>query len=176
VARRLKPWKDLSPAYRRRLQRAGITATSRRSGADQRIARGHRPRPRAGQAPAPLLAPEPSTATREARRVWRQTLAPDWLPNRERMADSVAAALSGLRNPRTWRKVDLTPAPAGQPWSMTVTYVSGYPQTIEIPADQYLDVLHLLALIGRTDAYVPDEAAWRNFIQRGRDYDVHGTP
>jgi hypothetical protein len=176
VAKRLKPWRDLSPSYRRRLERAGVTAQSRRRGTDLRIARGHRPPPRPGQAPADLIVSEPTDAQRARRRIWRETLAPDWLPNRENMGDAVAASLSQLRHPRYWRRVDFYPAPAGQSWQMKVTYTRGHPQEIEIPPDLYNEVLDLLALVQRATGYVADEAAWQAYIDRGRDYDVHGTP
>jgi hypothetical protein len=175
--RRLKPWKDLSPSYRKRLQAAGITGESRRRGIDLRVARGHTPRPRPGQAPADVIAartPTPSEVS--TRRLWRETLAPGWLPNRQRMGDATAAALSQLRNPRDWTHVQFTPAPPGQSWTMEVSYVSGYPQTIQLPPDAYMEVLDLIVLVRQLDGYVTDEGAWEKFVERGRDYDVAGTP
>ena len=93
------------------------------------------------------------------------------------MSDATAAALSQLRHPRYWSRVDLTVAPAGQSWTMTVTYVgNAHPQEILIPPDLYREVLYLLALVQKVTGYVADDAAWDKFVERGRDYDVHGTP
>jgi hypothetical protein len=176
VAKAIKPWKQLTPAYRKRLQRAGITAADRRRGVDLRETRGHTPR---SQAPRPLItgsiAGTLTEVQRAARRLWRETLSPDWLPSRQNMSDGTAAALSQLRHPRTWRRVDFTPAPPGQPWRMRVTYTRGY-QEIELPPDLYREVLDLLALVQKVNNYTADDSAWNNYIERGRDYDVHGTP
>lgn len=92
------------------------------------------------------------------------------------MGDATAVALSALRNPRDWRAVHFTPAPAGQSWSMTVEYVSGHPQTIQLPPDAYREVIDLLTFVGRLDGYVNDEGAWGRYVDRGRDFDVAGTP
>jgi hypothetical protein len=92
------------------------------------------------------------------------------------MGDATAAALSALRHPRYWRSVHFVPAAAGQAWRMVVTYTNGHPQTIDIPPDTYREVLDLVALVRTAPGYVADEAAWRLFVERGRDYDVEGTP
>lgn len=176
MARRIKPWKDLSPSYRRRLTRAGITPTMRRQGVDLRSVRGH-PLRHDYSAPAGMIGiGTPNEAQVAERRVWRETLAPGWLPNRQRMSDATAVALSQLRPPSTWREVHFTPAPAGQSWTMEVVYVRGHPQVIQLPPDAYREVLDLLTFVQILGGYVGDEAAWDNFIDRGRDFDVSGTP
>jgi hypothetical protein len=93
------------------------------------------------------------------------------------MSDSVAAALSQLRHPRYWSRVDFTAAPNGQSWTMRVEYVgNSHPQEILIPADLYREVLDLLALVRKVDGYTADDDAWKDYVNRGRDYDIAGTP
>lgn len=174
--RKLRPWKDLSPSYQKRLRGAGITPEMRRRGADLRAARSH-PLRLPYTAPAPLQGvTQPTTAQRAERRAWREASAPGWLPNRQRMGDATAIALSALRPPRDWKAVHFTPAPAGQSWSMTVDYVRGHPQTILLPPDTYREVIDLLTFAGRLEGYVGDDAAWARYDERGRDFDVAGTP
>ena len=172
MAKRLKPWKELSPTYRARLERAGITAKSRRAGADLRVARGHPRPPRAGEAPEALTNVERPTSTqRAALRAWRSTLAPDWLPDRRRMADHVAAVVSGLRHPRYWKEVTFYAAASG-PWTIRVEYTIGHPQEIQLDAGDWQELYELLKYVMVTGGYVADEAAWRRFIERGREFDV----
>jgi hypothetical protein len=59
---------------------------------------------------------------------------------------------------------------------MEVRYVTGHPQRIELPPDAYREVLDMLAFVRTLDGYVKDEAAWARYVNRGRDYDVAGTP
>jgi hypothetical protein len=59
---------------------------------------------------------------------------------------------------------------------MEVRYTSGHPDTVTLPPDAYREVLDLLTFVRTLDGYVGDEAAWARYVQRGRDFDVAGTP
>lgn len=144
MAGRRKAWSQLSPAYRRRLERQGITAEShRRETADLRAARGHRPPPGKGAAPEEattrasvgLLRTEDAAALER----WRDRSAskggpPAWLPkNREAMGSDTAAILSQIRfHPSNWKHVNFTKQPDGR-FRMTVTPKRGYPQSVTLP-------------------------------------------
>lgn len=177
MAKRLKPWKELSPSYRRRLERAGVTAKDRRAGADLRRARGHTPPPRPGEAPKDLRGRTPTPAEAIARRAWRETTSPAWLPDRERMGDATAAALSQLKSPREWTSVSFKAAPEGQSWTMTVNYRRGYPDVITLPPGSHTEVLELLTnvLTDGNEDYTGDDGEWENYVDDGRDYDVEGS-
>jgi len=183
-----KRWKDLTPAYRRRLQRQGITGKTHRT-ADLRVFRGHVPRPPTGAAPTELtartVAGEDSDQDRRELENWRATAAPAWLPGPVYLGDDAAAALSQLRRgPSQWKRVTLTPTavPAdpmetAAPWTMTVEYVRGYPQTILIPAESAREVLDMLSLVDATTPHgAADTGEWESWEERGRDFDVEGTP
>ena len=166
-----KAWDDLSPAYRARLERAGVTEATHRS-TDLRAARGHTPPPPAHAAPREpttrYVQGTADTADRVALGVWRETMAPSWLPGPAFMSDDVAAALSYLPPPSEWRSVTFTPAPEGQPWTMTVERRGGgYPLVIEIPAGGHTEVLDLMTVH-------PDDGDWHDAMPDG--WDVEGTP
>jgi len=142
MARR-KAWRDLTPAYRRRLERQGITARSHRS-ADLTVPRGHVSTRVVGAIDRGTL--ERILAQREgtlgevtgrdllARFTW-----PSWVPHTvENQQDGftysvdpvVAAALSRLPDPHTWRDVAFTPRGEDEPWTMVVD-VKGRKRPVE---------------------------------------------
>ncbi len=128
-----KAWKDLSPDYRARLQRQGITAkTHARS--DLNMARGHRSTKVVGAINEGTLhriliqrqgtVGEVTGTDLLARFTW-----PSWVPHYvDNQQDGftyavepvVAAALSRLPDPRTWKGVEFLPAGEDEPWTMVV--------------------------------------------------------
>jgi hypothetical protein len=70
--------------------------------------------------------------SRYAQRSQAQGGRPRWIP--KGTAYDVVAALSQLsRPPDRWTRVELQPAPQGQPWTMTVHYDRGYAESIQVP-------------------------------------------
>jgi hypothetical protein len=183
-------WAKLSKSYKARLVRSGVTREQWQKGADLRTARGHKAAPPSTAAPiTPTMAMTTGVGTNaDQRRLssWRRNRAPSWLPSAQLfMADDVAAALSQLRNPKHWAKVDFYPQSDSQPWRMTVTYKQGYPQSITIPGGGASEVLQLISRIdpNRPQAdggplqnfSVPRPGAWARWVEQGRNFDVHGT-
>ncbi len=143
----------LSPGYRARLERAGITRERWLAGADLRGARAHPYRPPPSAAPGPptarLVAGE---ATSEDIAVIDRWQRPSWLPADEfDMSTDVAAAVSQLGPPSGWGHVSFTPAADGEPWTMTVTpkrYMDGdqvltheYDRSVQIPGGGGADTI-----------------------------------
>lgn len=142
MARR-KPWDELSPGYRRRLERAGVTAETHGQ-ADLGLARGHSrltlPR---GRYPAPW---EPTRrtiageATAEDRallqRWWTGHHAPAWLETGGLEWD-VAAAISAqvYSPPSTWSDVTFDPASG----NMLVTFEDGSFTVVTLPRGSWPD-------------------------------------
>jgi len=125
-------YRDLTPAYKKRLERSGISKNDWEMGADLRGARGHKPTPPKTAAPIELTQRVVRGEGTEADfRGLAEFTRPGWIP-KEASVD-VAAALSQLPNPRSWDRVEFTPRADGEPWTMTVTPKRGYPITIEIP-------------------------------------------
>jgi hypothetical protein len=132
-----KGWAELSPAYRARLERQGVTRQSYGRGTDIREARGHR------NEGAPRLSPERrelvaravrADATEAELRAMGRWGRPVWLPRRVKVRPETAAALSQLPSPDKWRSVDFESAGDGQPWRMVVHVKRArYPIVIEIP-------------------------------------------
>jgi hypothetical protein len=118
------------------------------AGADLRATRGHRPgRPAFAAPEAPtrrLVAGEATATDIAAIEAWQR---PAWLPqDRFDMSDDTAAAVSQLGDPNRWGHVTFTPAPAGEPWTMTVEYTRGYPRSVQIPGGaEATELLHWLA-------------------------------
>lgn len=158
-----KRWSDLSPDYRARLERHGITAASHET-ADLRSARGKTPTSPARAAPAEPtrlgLEGEATTASRAELREWRDTGRPGWIPeSRAALSDDAAAALSQLPGPGRWGDVNFTARGGEEPWTMTVDVKGGYPVTIEIPGGaDARDVLALLSDPGFFD--MDDYGQW----------------
>lgn len=148
-------WRNLSQPYRTRLERQGISQRAWEDGADLRKARGKKPKPQPGAAPAELaqeLAKAPTEAALAAAAAFAR---PSWIP--EWVTSEVAAILSQLPDPSKWAGATLEPQPDGAPWKMTVELKRGYPITIDIPGgggpgSGAKEVLDLLADIqaGRT--------------------------
>ncbi len=127
-----KAWKDLSPDYKARLKRQGITAKTHRT-ADLNTARGHRSTRVVGAIDESTLRRvvsgqgtlgEVTGTDLLARFTW-----PAWVPHYvDNQQDGftyavdpvVAAALSRLPDPRTGQGVEFLPAGADQPWTMVV--------------------------------------------------------
>ena len=128
-----KAWKDLSPAYRARLERKGITARTH-GVANLTEARGHPSRPPAGAAPKELVEklvrgealPEDFKKARTA------FTRPSWVPKSAPI--DVQAALSRLPNPKRWENVDFIPRDDGEPWTMIVKLKgNAYDREVLIP-------------------------------------------
>jgi hypothetical protein len=152
----------LTPAYRRRLERGGITPANYRQ-LDQNIARGHRSTRVVGAIDEPTLrrvltgggtVDEVTKGGLLSRFTW-----PSWVPSTvTNQGDGftyavdpvVAAALSRLPDPRTWKTFHFEPAGDDEPWTMVVE-VKGRkkPKTTIIPggggagtgAKQVLDIV-----------------------------------
>jgi hypothetical protein len=172
-----KGWAQLSPTYKARLTRQGITPQLYRSGADLRGARG-----KLGASSRPATAaPKEQTdqtvtggGTDESQRIlerWRSTTAPAWLPaSNELLGTDVVAALSQLPSPRSWGNVHFIPSGGGQPWVMQVDIKGGYQREIVIPGgSDARDVLHLLSSPEWFD--LDDYDDWDSWIDQ-YDYDV----
>lgn len=177
MAGRRKGWSKLSPDYRKRLQRQGITAASYKRGVDLRSARG-KPTSRGGSAPRAAtdaaLTGQGTVASRRVLEEWRKVAAPRWLPTSEAVLDTdTVAALSRLPNPRQWGNVHFDPRAGGQPWTMTVDIKGGYPVSIEIPGgSDARDVLHLLSAPDWFD--MDDLASWEAWLDQ-YEFDVGET-
>jgi hypothetical protein len=119
-----KGWGKLSPAYRDRLKRQGITAQSYRTG-DLRGARGHKAKPPPYAAPAVatqhVAIGQGTEAELSTLADWaRSSARPSWIP--KTMGMDAAAALSQIDlNPEQWGHVRFEPRPDGAPWEMYVT-------------------------------------------------------
>lgn len=144
-----RDWDTLTPAYRKRLQGAGITPEQYESGADLRKARG-----KGFKAPTPSGFPADSRqrvidgqSTVDDRRnvnAWRNSPSyPSWLPrNPADMDDQTAAILSTIRpypnatdkrgRRAGWRNVEFHYNPDGTV-TMTVTPSRGYPFAVTLP-------------------------------------------
>ena len=185
-----KAWKDLSPTYRKRLERHGVTSKTH-AVANKTEARGHPSKPPAGAAPAELVDrllsgggyPE-EFETLETMFTW-----PSWVPRRvattkyggdEPVFVEVAAALSRLPNPRTWDHVEVEPAGDGEPWTLTV-YRKGnaYPRSVLIPGggQQFSGARQVLGILTE----IGDESLAKESKRRRREayslfFDVYETP
>ena len=130
-------WNSLTPSYKKRLERSGLTKSKYESGADLRAARGHalRGSQTLDKEQKALLdrAIRADATPQEINRLEKVLLRPSWLPNSVKVRPEVLGALSKLPNPKNWKHVYIVPAESG-PWTMTVYTKRGlYPNTIEIP-------------------------------------------
>ena len=125
-------YRNLTPAYKKRLERNGISKNDWEMGIDLRQARGHKPKPPATAAPIELTQ---RVVRGEGTESDFRTLAgitrPAWIPKTASV--DVAAALSQLPNPRSWDRIEFVPRGDGEPWTMIVHPKRGYPISIEIP-------------------------------------------
>ena len=160
-----KKWSELSAAYRKRLERQGITARSHRT-ADLSRARGHvstRPVGAIDKATIErVLTGEGTVGEVVGTDLLDRFNWPDWVPHVVRNQGDgfdyavevpVAAALSQLPDPRTWDHVAFSPRVGDEPWEMVV-YVKRRttPRRILIPgggepgsgAKQVLDIVSAL--------------------------------
>lgn len=135
MARR-KSWSELTPAYRARLERRGVTAKTHAT-ANLIRARGHRPALPPGSIEPDYidrLLREPGTyMTREALGGLEDRFTrPSWIP--AWVHPDAAAALSQLPNPKRWTNVEFVPRDDGRAWTMTVSLKgNAYDRTILIP-------------------------------------------
>lgn len=128
-----KAWKDLTPAYRARLERAGVTSHTH-AVANLTVARGHPTPPPPGAAPKELVERlvRGEGTPQEFKELASKFTRPGWVP--EWASVDVAAALSRLPNPRQWRDVEFIPRGDGQPWTMIVKLKgNAYDREILIP-------------------------------------------
>ena len=139
-----KGWDQLSPAYRQRLERAGI-ARADYATADLRKARGHGFRAPASAAPETareaIGAGTSTAATRRQLEAWRKSARfPSWLPrDRADLDDASVAILSTIKpapNARGngWEKVifDWGQDP-NAPVTLTITPKRGYAFQVDLP-------------------------------------------
>jgi hypothetical protein len=165
-------WDDRTEAYRRRLERQGITRSMWEQGADLRAARGHKP--------APLLAPGKAKAldrvikagstdiNKDYKTLQRGFRWPKWIPKDNPITGptsiDVAVALSQLPAPSKWKSVDMVPRPDGQFWTMTVQLKgNAYPVVIDIPGgggagSGAKQVLEIVTNIGKMPSKKRNEA------------------
>lgn len=128
-----KAWKDLSPAYRARLERAGITARTH-GVANLTEARGHPSKPPAGAAPRELVERlvRGEALPEEFKKIRTEFTRPVWVPKSAPI--DVQAALSRLPNPKRWESVEFVPRDDGEPWTMIVKLKgNAYDREILIP-------------------------------------------
>ena len=189
-------WRSLSQATRDRYTRAAERGTLTgaqvspnrarsaaynywRSGGDLRAARGHAPKPATPepvrQAAAASAAGTAGNLEAATLRVWRETLAPSWIPpSRSFLADDAAAALAELPNPKGWGNVHFTPHADGT-WSMVVERKGGgYPTETILP-----DRTAAQAVMAVLSGLGPDDG-WEGWDDYGdwweeHDFDVADT-
>jgi hypothetical protein len=128
-----KAWKDLSPAYRARLERHGVTARTH-GVANLTEARGHPSRPPAGAAPKELVERlvRGEAEPQDFKKIKTQFTRPAWVPKSAPI--DVQAALSRLPDPKRWESVEFVPRDDGQPWTMIVKMKgNAYDKEILIP-------------------------------------------
>ncbi len=114
-----KAWSQLTAAYRARLERAGVTASTHAS-ANKTAARGH-PSPRPVGAVDETLINEVvrgDASVEDLRTLASRFTRPSWVP--ASMSVDAAAALSQLPDPKTWRSVEFIPRGEGDAWTMVV--------------------------------------------------------
>lgn len=144
MARR-KPWDDLSPGYRKRLERAGVTRETHGS-ADLGLARGHSrltlPR---GRYPAPAEATQrllEGRATAEDRallqRWYSKGHAPAWITDRAVEWDVAAAVSVQVFTPpdRGWEQVHFDPSRD----LMEITFDDGSTLYVQLPPSSWPDL------------------------------------
>lgn len=132
-----RSWNNLTPAYRNRLERGGLSKSSYESGADLRKARGHAPKgfQTLNRDELALLnkAVRADATPQEIKKLEQFLTRPSWIPKSSEVRPEVYGALGKLPHPRTWKHVYIVPTARG-PWEMTVYTKRGrYPNTIEIP-------------------------------------------
>jgi len=140
-----KSWRQLSPAYRARLERRGITAATHAS-ASKVEARGYHPSRGAVNRKLYNRIINNEGTVAERRTLETQFVWPDWVPrtvSRQRGSrgrryqfktqPDVAAAFSLLPNPKSWKDAEFIPRGDGQPWTMIVHLKNGNTKTIDIP-------------------------------------------
>ena len=130
-------WNSLTPAYRKRLERSGLSKAKYESGADLRAARGHAPRGSQSldrdQMSLLNRAIRAEATPQEINRLEKILLRPKWLPSDVKVRPEVLGALNKLPDAKNWKHVYIVPAEKGV-WTMTVYTKRGlYPTTIEIP-------------------------------------------
>jgi hypothetical protein len=143
------------------------------SGGDLRAARGHTPKP---QTPEPvaaaagrMLSGRSEAGDSATLRVWREALAPDWLPpSRGFLADDAAAILAQAPRPDVWGQVTFQPHSDGT-WGMFIERRdSGYPVQLELP-----DRASALAVMNLHRGLGPgvDWDGWEYWAEWADDYD-----
>ena len=138
MARARKGWDQLSPAYRKRLEKSGINKKTYKAGADLRAARGKKnegvQKTAKSQTALTRKAVRAQATPAEIRELERMITRPSWLPKGFPIRTEVAAVMATLPNPRTWKHTYLTPANNGQPWTLTIYRTRAkYPIVVEIP-------------------------------------------
>jgi len=137
MATKRSGWSNLSPDYRKRLERSGVSRINWESGADLRKARGHATDTglktvTKRQEELTKRAVNTDLTPRELKELERTITRPKWIGNEPRT--EVAAALAQLPDPKTWRNVEIVPRDDGKAWTMRVFRKRGkYPIEIEIP-------------------------------------------
>jgi len=129
-------YRKLSPTYRNRLAKKGISQTAWEMGAQLSTARGHKLEGYVRQPKSLQDLTQKAVRTeltpKQIIEMEHQLRRPSWIPNRMRTEN--AAALAQLPDPKSWKHVYVTPSADG-PWRLTVYRKrSKYPLIIEIPA------------------------------------------
>jgi len=138
MARARKGWDQLSPAYRDRLKRSGITKKSYTAGVDLRAARGKKTEglkvTAKTQKALTQKAVRAEATPQEIRQLESMIIRPNWLPKGLSVRTEVAAVMATLPNPKTWKHTYLTPAKGNAPWTLTIYRKRAkYPIVVEIP-------------------------------------------
>lgn len=182
-----KAWNQLSPAYRERLERHGVTRETHVT-TDKTGARGHpTPAPVGSVSPSvinPLLEGEGSP--QDFTTLLNKFTWPDWVPREvsttryggaEPVFVEVAAALSQLPNPRLWVSAHVEPQGDGEPWTMTVKLKGNrYDRTILIPGggQEFSGGRQVLGIL--TELRLEDEEKARRRAAAALWWEVTGTP
>lgn len=181
AGRARKKWSELSPAYRARLTRQGVTA-KKHSTANLLSARGHKPVRSEQKGAAPRVKAERLTAgeatmgdIRDLERWAASKLVPSWIPRDWSVDMKASASLIDLP-PGSWGKVHFDPRADGDPWTMTITPkgatlrpdgTSRYDRVYEIPGGGGRDQQGARELL--------DWLAYGNEVPDRLEWDVGGT-
>lgn len=183
-----KAWKDLSPAYRRRLEARGVTSHTH-AVADLTEARGHPSPAPPGAVDKRLIdrLMEGEGTTEEFDRLETMFTWPSWVPRRisttryggtEPVFVEVAAALSRLPNPRTWDHTEVTPRGEGEPWDLTVYFKGNrHPRTVLVPGggQEFSGARQVLGILTQIRDESETEASRRRRAAEALFFDVMGS-
>jgi len=174
-----KAWKDLTPAYRARLERRGVTSHTH-AVANLTQARGHPSKPPAGAAPRDIVERvvkgQGTESDWKALRKRGSFIRPAWVPKSTSL--DVAAALSQLPPPSRWEDVEFVPRSDGDAWTMIVKLKgNAYDREILIPGggDPGSGAREVLEIVAGLRRKQEDDATKKRKRAEALFYEVLGT-